>query len=360
MISRSGYRPHQRFRTTGTLHFSCALCLLLFFSLLVRPAIARQINDMSGATITLPDHINRVVGVSPPCTYLLYAIDPTLIAGLNFPPSEDEQRYLPESFTGLPVIGGFFGQGRTINREVLLGVHPDLLLIWAWKNPATTRKYAKIMKQLDFPQVSVKLDSIKDYPAAIRFLGAVVDRRERGEELGEYASEALNETGQIVSFIPDKGRVRVYYAEGVDGLSTEQRGSMHSELIPLAGGINVHESGLTSQFGMEKVSMEQVLLYAPEVILVKEKLFYSKIFSDPRWQNIPAVRNHRVYLIPDALFNWFDRPPSFMRLLGCKWLLHVLHPERYEIDLVAETIRFYRLFLGIVLTPEETRNIINL
>lgn len=335
------------------------LCPLLLLLLLVRPAVARQITDMSGATMTLPEQTGRIIGVSPPCTYLLYAIDPKLIAGLNFPPSTDELRYLPKSFTELPVVGGFFGQGRTINREVLLGVQPDFLVYWAWKNPATVQKYARIMQQFNFPQVAVKLDSIRDYPAAIRFLSTIVDRRERGEELGAYASDAITETERIVSFIPEEERVRVYYAEGVDGLSTEQRGSMHAELIPLAGGINVHESEITSQFGMEKVSMEQVLLYSPEVILVKEKLFYERIQTDPRWQRIPAVREHRVYLIPQALFNWFDRPPSFMRLLGCKWLLHLLHPERYQIDMITETIHFYRLFLGIILTAEEAGEILN-
>lgn len=334
------------------------LVLLVPLIFLASPAVCRQVTDMSGNELELPDHINRVIGVSPPCTYLLYAIDPNLIAGLNFPPTEDEQHYLPSTFTELPVIGGFFGQGRTINREVLLGAQPDFLLYWAWKDQASAAKYRTLLAQFNFPQVALRLDSVKDYPAAIEFLSAIVDRRERGEELSRYATEALAETQDIVSSIDQADRVRVYYAEGVDGLSTEQRKSMHAELIPLAGGINVHDSELTSQFGMEKVSMEQVLLYSPEVILVKEKLFFTEIFSDPRWANIPAVRNHRVYLIPHALFNWFDRPPSFMRLLGCKWLLHLLHPEHYQLDMVSETIRFYRLFLGITLTPEKAQAIL--
>ena len=48
-----------------------------------------------------------------------------------------------------------------------------------------------------------------------------------------------------VSSIPDSEKVRVYYAEGPKGLQTDPTGSSHSELIELAGGINVADCALT-------------------------------------------------------------------------------------------------------------------
>jgi iron complex transport system substrate-binding protein len=343
----------------GRIASGSSLLAVLLLLLLQTSAAAREIIDMAGNRVQLPEHISRVVGVSPPCTYLLYAIDPSLIAGLHSSPSANEKSFMPASFTRLPIIGGFFGQGHTINKEVLLGVHPDFMLYSAWKNPRSAQKYHGIMAQFTFPKVAVRVDSVTDYPAALRFLGSVVDRAERAEKLAEYAEETLAETREIVSALPENQKVRVYYAEGVGGLSTEPQGSSHAELIPLSGGINVHKGQITSLYGHEQISMEQVLLYNPEVILVQEKRFYDSVFSDPRWQNIQAVRNHRVYLIPRALFNWFDRPPSFMRLLGCKWLLHQLYPQRYQPDMVAETIQFYHLFLGIDLTPKQAEGILN-
>ena len=97
--------------------------------------------------------------------------------------------------------------------------------------------------------------------------------------------------------------------------------------------------------GMEKISFEQVMLYNPDVILVMENVFYKGVFSDPRWQQIKAVKNKKVYLIPNQPFNWFDRPPSFMRLLGVKWLANALYPEVFHDDMVKETKAFYKLFL---------------
>jgi len=139
----------------------------------------------------------------------------------------------------------------------------------------------------------------------------------------------------------------------VDGLSTDCDKSGHAELIGVAGGRNVHHCHTQSLFGLEGVSLEQVMLYDPDVILVKEPVFFAQVFSDPRWQRIKAVKEKRVYLIPCQPFNWFDRPPSFMRLLGARWLANLLYPDRYRVNMIKETQEFFRLFLAVSLTPQE-------
>lgn len=323
------------------------------------PVYAREITDMNGKKVTIPDTISKVVAASPPGTYLLYAIDPSIIGGLNFPVWENEKRYTIQNYAKLPVIGGMAGQSRTMNREVLLRIKPDFIVYWAWKNDAVSRKFQDSLSSLSIPLVSVHLENIEDYPQAIRFLADVVNRKERGEILYAYAVDALNEVKAVTARIPDTKKVRVYYAEGMDGLSTERSGSLHAELIPLAGGLNVHKGDAIDRYGMEKISMEQLLLYDPDVVLVKEKAFFDTIYLDSRWRNLRAVRQKRVYLIPDKPFNWFDRPPSFMRLLGVKWLLNTLHPELYRIDTAAETRAFYKLFLGVELSDRDVLEVLN-
>ncbi len=328
------------------------------FLLLAGPVFGREIIDMSGRKVTIPETITKVVGISPPATYLLYAIDPMVIGGLNFPLWENERKYTVKGYHNLPVIGGMFGQGRIINQEALLKVAPDFVLYWAWKGDAVSRKFEAQLAQLNIPRVDVRLKSLLDYPAALQFLGDVLGQKARAIQLQGYAEGALAEAKKVVAATPADQRVSVYYAEGLDGLSTERSGSEHAELIPLTGGVNVHKGEAVDAYGMEKISMEQLLLYDPEVILVKEKTFFTGIRTDPRWQNIRAVKSGRVYLIPQVPFNWFDRPPSFMRLLGVKWLLSILHPTRYQIDMVGETRTFYQLFLEVELSENEAKEVL--
>lgn len=72
-----------------------------------------------------------------------------------------------------------------------------------------------------------------------------------------------------------------------------------------------------------------------------------------------ATRAKRVYLSPYVPFNWFDRPPSHMRLLGIQWLSNLLHPDRYPLDIVKETREFYRLFFNRDISDRRAKKILH-
>jgi iron complex transport system substrate-binding protein len=340
-----------------------ASCRLLLFCLasgmllsnLAGEAAAREAHDMDGRRFSLPENLQRVYVASPPETLLVYAIDPGLLVGLNFPVKESDRLLLDPEFCRLPVIGGYFGQGNTPNMEMLLKARPELV-IDGNKNPLAEKLEAFLAK-FDIPVARANLEKLTGYPHAMRVLGRLLGREERTEELASYAERELADILPKVAAIPAEKRPRVYYAEGADGLSTDGEGSWHAELIGLGGGRNVHRCGIEGRYGMEKISIEQVLLYRPEVIFVQERSFFDRIFSEPQWSKVPAVMNRRVYLIPKRPFNWFDRPPSFMRLLGLQWVAARLHPDLFDIDLVEKARDFYRVFLKVDLSDDVMRNI---
>lgn len=321
------------------------------------PASAREAFDMIGRRIELPEDLQRVYVASPPETYLVYAIDAMLLVGLNVPVKEADRELLHPDFCARPVIGGYFGEGNTPNLEMLLKVRPQLVIGWT-KNPAA-EKFEAFLTGARIPVAYFSLEKLTDYPRAMRIMGGLLQRQERAGELAAYTERVLEEILAKVAAIPVEKRPRVYYAEGADGLSTDGDPSWHAELIGLAGGRNVHHCRIEGRYGMEKVSIEQVLLYRPEVILVQEQAFFDRVFSDPRWSTVPAVRNRRVYLIPKRPFNWFDRPPSFMRVLGLQWVAGKLHPELFDPDPLAQAQQFYRLFLDKSLSVDAMRSIMD-
>jgi iron complex transport system substrate-binding protein len=339
------------------------LFLFLFLSLcLASSAHARTITDMTGRRVVIPDKIEKVVGLSPPATYLIYAIDPNLLAGLSFPLRGDEKFYTVDKFKKLPNVGGIAGESKNLNVETLLKVKPDVVFLWELKRKdisGINRKYEQTLTPLGIPILYVRIGSVNDYPAAFRFMGDALGRRERAASLEHYAVTVLRKVSRAMSGIPDGKRVSVYYAEGLDGLSTDGDGSLHTQLIPLSGGRNVCRLKETSLMGLEKITMEQLMMYDPEVILVKEKACFERILKDPRWKYLRAVRAKRVYLIPYVPFNWFDRPPSHMHLLGIQWLSNLLHPDRYPMDMARETRSFYRLFFNRELSDREARDILH-
>jgi len=335
------------------------ICLfLLVFAGLETAGGARELIDIFGRKFSIPDIPQRVYSASPPVTYMLYAIDPTTLVGLNFPVREWEKKYLNKRMQSLPVVGGWFGQAQTPNLEMVLKTKPDLIVLMRFGGAFASKMNEEAMKTMPMPVVDVALDKLSDYPDAFSFLGRVLGRERRTRDLVTYARKTLSEMAALAGSIPDHGKVSVYYAEGLDGLSTDCDTSGHAELINVAGGRNVHHCETRDLYGLEAVALEQVMLYDPDVILVKEPIFFKTVFSDPRWQQLRAVKEKRVYLIPFQPFNWFDRPPSFMRLLGSKWLANLLYPKKYPVDIVKETQDFFRLFLDVDLSPEEAGAII--
>ena len=314
---------------------------------------AGEIVDMIGRRVMVPEKIEKIYGTSPPATNLIYALDPGRLAGLNFPVNDREKAFMDKRLLTLPVVGGWFGQGHTPNMESLLAVRPDVILVWQYTSVIRNVDVEEVLRPLNAPVVFVVLDTLSDYPAVFRFMGELLGEETRTDLLAAYAEKTISDMERLRSAIPEKERVTVYYAENPDGLSTECTASIHAALIPLCGGVNVHPCLTTDGYGMDKVSMEQVLLYNPQVIITHDRGFYAQVSTDKRWQGIRAVRDNRIYLIPANPMNWFDRPPSFMRLLGARWLAHVLYPQAYPLDVGEETRRFYSLFLNHELQPAE-------
>ena len=322
------------------------------------PLQAMDITDMAGRAVTIPDASTKVFCSTPPTLLLLYALDPSLAAGLNFAFTGRETTYLRPEFLNLPVLGGWFGQGQTPNLESVMAANPDFILTWSWRTSAVEEVVAKTAKTINLPVVYVRLDSLEDYAQAFEFLGRILHREARGQALALAARRMVAEVESVVAAIPKKERVSVYYAQGMDGLKTECDTSVHAELINLAGGRNVRSCKARDAYGMESVGIEEVLCADPDVILAKERPFAQAARTSPVWNHLRAVRDGKVFSIPTTPFNWFDRPPSFMRILGLCWLTNKLYPERYPKDMIAEAKAFYRLFLNVDLDDAQARAVL--
>ncbi|WP_051294778.1 ABC transporter substrate-binding protein [Maridesulfovibrio bastinii] len=335
--------------------FYVALTVLMILS---QAAIgsAGTVIDMTGRTVDIPDSVSRVYAVSPPETMMVYAIDPKLLIGLNFP-FKGCDKYVDAATLKLPIVGGYFGQGKIPNYEKLVSLKPDLVI--GRKSNPMSAKFEAMLAKFNIPVFNISIDDIDEYAEGFETLGMVFDRMDRAEKLAEYTRKTLEETKTVVDSIPADNVVKVYYAEGNDGLRTDSSTSIHAKLIPLAGGDNVFKGDIMTRFGKEKVTLETVISYHPDVILVERPQFFKKIYSLSAWKNIPAVKNHRVFLIPRKPFNWFDRPPSFMRILGLKWVSSKLYPDLFKLDMTKECQNFFHLFLQKDISAAEAEKLMS-
>lgn len=322
----------------------------------------RVVTDMAGRRLQVPVRIHKVLGMSPMGTILIYTLDPSLLLGWNNQLDPGERALILEPYRNLPVLGGWFGKNNTGNLEKIMQAHPDVLI--SMGDPQGMAQAERVQQQTHIPVIILdgRLDHLADtYKKAGELFGSSA----RAALLGAECRRTVDEIRRRVSTIPPEKRRRYYYAEGPKGQETEPGGSMHSESMNFAGGVNV-AAGVEDQkgYGHSPVSMEQVLSWNPEVIIagydhsIFPGEFYRNIWTDYRWKNVAAVRNHQVYETPQYPFCWIDRPPSVNRIIGIKWLANLFYPELFRYDMRSETRHFYETFYHLKISEKQLDEIL--
>jgi iron complex transport system substrate-binding protein len=313
-----------------------------------RAVRAATVTDGAGRAVPVPERVERVFPAGPPAAIFLYTLAPELLIGWPRANRPEEREFLLPDVGGRPEVGRITGRGNTANLEVVLALKPDLILDVGSVTPTYVSLADRVQQQTGIPYALLdgRFDGI---PLAYRTLGALIGRREQGEALANSAEGTIKTITQRVDTIALERRPRVYYARGPRGLETGLGGSINVETIELvarnvAGG---------TRGGLANVSIEQVLLWNPDIIVTIDQDFVATVLSDPAWAPVAAVRARRVHLSPKLPFGWVDFPPSVNRLIGLWWPGKILYPDLFPEDLRALTREFYTRFYHV--TPDDAQ-----
>ncbi len=315
--------------------------VLIFIFFILFSLDARTITDDYGRVVKIPEHITKIYAASPPLSMSVLAFNPDLLAGLT---SEynDEQKKFVGSASNKRIIGGFMGQGNTPNFEILASTKPDVVIVW--RNMRGHEKILSKFEKLGIPVLLVNNETIYDLISQFELYAKLTGDKARAKELIAYTRKSLSLVEDLQKKLAKQKPVRYYFAQGVDGQYSECDGSFHIEPFMYAGAKNALECKMNSNYGMEKISLESVILSDPDVIVVMEKSFFDNIYSNSQWSTLRAVKEKRVYLVPSSPFNYISRPPSFMRLLGIRWLIDSFYPNLRQNSFESEKEEFEKLF----------------
>lgn len=313
-----------------------------------------EITDAGGRKVTIPapDKLERVYPTGTNSLVALYAIAPDkMTAAPNTAPnpfSEGQKKFLHPSVHDLPNYGTQSGNG-TLNLEAIKAGNVQVLLNGTvgkvTQNDISSAD--ELQAQLQIPVVLISGD-MDDFAQTYEFLGRMLGREEEAKKLTAYCQDIVEKVTAVSAQIPLEERTTLYYAEGAEGLATEPPNSSRSVVFNKAGARNIAEVEALSGFGQTAVSMEQVLNWNPDVIIVQGGSdAYNKIKTDPNWSTIDAVKNGRVYKMPDTPFSWADRPPSVNRFIGLHWIAYLLYPDLYNIDMIEVAQDYYKVMYHV-------------
>ena len=317
---------------------------LVAFLSLVATVQARTITDSAGRVVEIPDAVTRVFAAGPPASILVYALKPEALLGWPRALRDYEKPYIAEPYRELPETGRLTGRGGGANLERVLALKPDLIVDFGSVRDTYIDLANRVQKQTGFPYILIN-GRFEETAASLRLVGEALGVPDRGEALAADVEATFAVLEAALDAVPEEERPRVYLARGPDGLETGLKGSINTEIIERAGGRNVAD--VPGQYGLVQASPEAVIVADPDTILTWDRHYFSRVWVDPLWQGITAVRAGRVYLSPTAPFGWIDRPPSINRMMGLKWLAGLFYPERWSGNLREDTAAFYKLWYHV-------------
>jgi iron complex transport system substrate-binding protein len=311
------------------------------------PASAREVTDSVGRKVTVPDRVARVMAAGPNAAVLLYVLAPEKMIGWPNAPRLEERPYMRTPYRDLPEHGRLTGRGDTANIEVVLQLKPDLVFDFGSTSPTYVSLADRVQQQTGLPYLLID-GRLERSAASVRLLGSVLGVPERAEQIARYMEETEKRVEERLKDVPESARRRVYLARQANGLETGLRGSINTEILERAGGVNVAERG-GGRGGIANVSVEQLLAWAPDTVITWDRNFFVRVYDDPVWAQIPAVKEKRIYLSPRVPFGWIDAPPSVNRFIGLRWIAALLYPDRFAEDFRADVRAFYQLFYQVEL-----------
>ena len=332
-----------------------SLGLLVCFPALANPVPAYGTEPNSNGQLALPPaaDIKRVVSAGGPADLLLLALSPEKLLGYaHLKPALLQQHGFALSLWQKPRLGRLVGRNASLSLEKLMTLDADLVVDYGNLSQNYLSMAQKVERISGVPFLLLD-GSLTGTPAQLRKLGQVLGANERADFLAQRTAEILSDAREFG--LSQEEPISFYFGRSATGLETGVTGSIHTEAIEQLGLKNVAKAG--DYRGLAKVSLEQLMAWEPELIISQDPAFIRHIRQDPVWGMLAAVRNKRVYWLPNKPFGWIDSPPGINRLLGMSYLRLLLSgaDEQAKQALVKD---FYRDFYHSELSEEQAANLL--
>lgn len=282
--------------------------------------IFATIEDDAGRKITLDKKPTRIVVTSASFLEPLHAVGAELVG------RPDSKNKMPDWAKNLPSIGAVY----QIDVERLLSCAPDLVIV----NKGMNEKLLPVLEENKIPALVVELKTYDDVKRGLKIFSAVSDDIQAGEKIIANMDADIK---AIVDKVPkDKLRVAILHSTA-QGLTVQLDGSIAGSIATMFGWENV-ASGMTP---LEKnpdaapYSMETLAEQNPEIIFVTSMGDLEEIKSNmtkaiaenAAWQAIGAVKNNRLYFLPQYLFLL---SPGLRYPDAVKTMAELIYPEKFK------------------------------
>ena len=304
-----------------------------------------------GAPITVTDFRGRQLVFQAPVKRIVCLIESAL-SGLYMLNEEKRVIAVSRNVYDKPLVSYYAGMDERIrsrripapgnwdfvNIESVISLKPDLVILWTQQTETITA-----LEERGIPVFGVFIRQKEDVYKEMAALGKLTGNQKRAQNLVSYTQDEILRCQRRLMNVPEARRPGVYYMWAQGNLETAGGSSIVNDLINLAGGRNVCASIPQEHL---VVNLERVIGWNPDVIVMwyNERKDPSDIIRDPQWQMIKAVKEKRVYELPEIfLCDLWTLKFQYAVKMVSKWC----HPGLFQdISLEREREKMLRTLYG--------------
>lgn len=315
---------------------------------LATAAEAREITDMTGRVVTLPEEVDSVItiGSVPVLNSFIFATGHADAISNDLPPwARNSPRWAWQYVfaPGLADLPQIEDGERAINLEVILTIDPDVAITFG-------TDVADLMEANGIPAVIPRVQNAEDVKATVALMGEVFGNETVGAEYAAWFDAAMADLENRLRGA--ETRPSVLY---LNPLNMTQPHKVAEWWITQGGGASVTNDG--TDIEVRPLSTEFVLAADPDVLIVYTPDHIATLAEDQNLSTLRAVQEGRVLVAPMGAHTWANR--TVEQPLTVLWMASQLHPDLYpEEELVAKVREFYQTFYKIDLTDEDIRLIL--
>lgn len=240
------------------------------------------LTDDFGDTVNNARPAQRIVSLSPVTTELLFALG----AGSRVVGRTHWDLY-PDAARAVPDLGN----GMQPNVEAILGVHPDLVVLYA---SPSNRAAVEQLRHAGVNTLSIRDDHISDFRRTVMMLARAAGDTTVGTTIADSVERSLD----AVRARPRPAKpVTVFWHVWDSPILTIGAGSFLDELVTIAGAKNVFGDLAAPS---PQVTLEEIVRRNPDFILVGAASEQT-VRASPLWRSVPAVREGRLLVVDTLL-----------------------------------------------------------
>ena len=308
----------------------------------------RTVTDMSGVEVEIPSVVTKYADAWYAHNEVIIMLDQAEgLVATSMNPNSYAWAYLvqPNMENALSTFGEDF------NLEELVALEPDV--VFASNSNEDLREQ---LAAVGIPLVNVMFTNYDEMKQSITLTGEILggDAVQTAADYVAYLDDVLAQLEELVSGLSEEEKPSVLHGSSVYELNIDGANTIIDAWITAAGGVNAASE---VESNMQTVTLEQVLVWDPDVIITGTADEVETILNDPEWAGLTAVQSGQVYANPKGVFSW-DRY-GVEEALQLQWAANLLHPDLFNIDIRTQVKDFYETFLNYTLTDDQVERILN-